>query len=275
MNARGLGAVIAVIAAFAGCAKVVRPDDVRLERIVLSPTFELSKLDESTWIHTTYKELPEVGLFPSNGLMVRGDGGVVLVDTPWTPEATKTLVEWVESRLALPITDVVVTHSHDDRTGGVKELPATAQVHALALTSTLAAKDGREFEAAVIPTVPTQLTFAGVTFETRYPGAGHAPDNLVVLVPERRVLVGGCFVRAAATEELGFLADADLASWKVALTAVDGWVRATEAELIEGDAQLGKERRPLLVLPGHGAVGGVGLIAHTLELVDEELPPAK
>jgi metallo-beta-lactamase class B VIM len=243
-----------------GCATNPGPrlEDVRHERILLSPTFELARLDDSTWIHTTSKQLPGLGLFPSNGLMVRADGGVVLIDTPWTPEATRALVDWVQTRLALPITDVIVTHSHDDRTGGVKELPASARVHALALTSTLAAKDGRALNALELPVAATTSSLAGLPVITFHPGAGHAPDNLLVWVPSKGLLMGGCFVRSAASENLGNLADADLASWRQALHSAQTWS--------EGFAT--SSTRPVIVVPGHGDLGGLQLLRHTRELVD-------
>ena len=44
-------------------SRELRPDDVRVERILLASDFELARVAEGVWIHTTFKELPGVGPF--------------------------------------------------------------------------------------------------------------------------------------------------------------------------------------------------------------------
>ncbi len=253
---------LAIVVAVAGCAGKskqldLRPEDLAGERIVLAPTFELYRLDDSTWIHTTYKELPEIGLVLSNGLMLRGDGGVVLIDTPWTPEATRLLTDWVDTRLAVPVTDVIVTHAHDDRMGGLKELAPSTRVHALGLTSAIAAKAKLEFTAAPIATPQAELTLSGEPLVTFYPGAGHSPDNLLVWVPRHQVLFGGCFLRATIEDDLGNLADADVPAWAQSIRRAEAWA-----------ATLGNPGARVIVLPSHGELGGLRVLEHTRQLVD-------
>lgn len=239
--------------------------EVRIDRIVLSPDFELAKLGDDVWVHTTWKELPNVGAFPSNGLVVAGDGGVVLIDTPWTPKATRTLLEWVDSRLHLPVTDFIATHSHDDRIGGVSELAATTKRHALQLTIDRAKADGVELNAEPLASPNARLVLDGVVVETLFPGAGHAPDNLVVQLRQRQLIFGGCWVKAAAATTLGNVADADLASWK----------RGLEASHFPDDRPFCdrdlRPIRPMMVVPGHGGIGGPGLFLHTRDLLDAAL----
>ena len=47
------------------------------------------------------------------------------------------------------------------------------------------------------------------TIEVFFPGAGHTRDNLVVWLPEHRVLFGGCMVKSARGRTPGNLADAE------------------------------------------------------------------
>ncbi|MBL8922367.1 MAG: MBL fold metallo-hydrolase [Myxococcaceae bacterium] len=245
--------------------RVPTPEEVHVERLVLSPELELAKLRDDVWLHTTWKELPNVGPFPSNGLVVVGDGGVVLIDTPWTPKATRTLLEWVDSRLHLPVTDLIATHSHDDRIGGVSELAPETAVHALQLTIDRAKADGVDLKAAPLAAPYERLVLAGVSVETLYPGPGHAPDNLVVQLRGRQLLFGGCWVRSPASTTLGNLAEADLAGWKKGL----------EVSSFPDDtpfcAKDPRPLRPMLVVPGHGGLGGDGLFLHTRDLVDAAL----
>ena len=245
--------------------KVPTRAEVRIDRIVLSPELELAKVADDVWIHTSYKELPNVGLFPSNGLLIAGDGGVVLIDTPWTPKATKTLMEWIETRLHLPVTDLIATHSHDDRIGGVGELPPTTRVHALQLTIDRAKAEGIVLDAEPITTAEARLTLAGVRFDTVFPGHGHAPDNLVVRLPRQQIVFGGCWVKSAASTTLGNVADADLRSWKRGLETT-GF--SDSPVFCATDT---RPYRPLMVVPGHGGIGGWGLFLHTRDLVDAAL----
>lgn len=259
-----------LVAALCGLACARPPqlptaDEVRLERIVLSPDLELVKLSDDVWLHTTWKTLPTVGPFPSNGLVVAGDGGVVLIDTPWTPEATRTLLEWVDSRLHLPVTDFIATHSHDDRIGGVSVLAPTTTRHALQLTIDRAKADGVELNAEPLAAPYARLVLHGVVVETLYPGPGHAPDNLVVQLRRRQIIFGGCWVRSPASTSLGNLAEADLRSWKEGL----------EASRFPDDAPFcsrdSRPNRPMMVVPGHGGIGGAGLFLHTRDLLEAAL----
>jgi glyoxylase-like metal-dependent hydrolase (beta-lactamase superfamily II) len=88
------------------------------------------------------------------------------------------------------------------------------------------------------------------TVEVFFPGAGHAPDNLMVWIPSAHVLFGGCAVRTQAQSTLGNVAHAELTEWRAAMgRAAARYTAAT------------------LVVPGHGAPGDLGLLRHTLELL--------
>ncbi len=82
-------------------------------------------------------------------------------------------------------------------------------------------------------------------------GAGHAPDNVVVYVPEARVLFGGCAVHEASRTTPGNLSHADLGTWPTAIRRIQA--RYPEAEV---------------VVPGHGVPGGVELLDHTLAVLE-------
>jgi metallo-beta-lactamase class B len=42
----------------------------------------------------------------------------------------------------------------------------------------------------------TTFNIAGVTLQAYYPGAGHTRDNIVVWVPQDKVLFGGCLIKS-------------------------------------------------------------------------------
>ncbi len=77
----------------------------------------------------------------------------------------------------------------------------------------------------------------------------------MVWVPAAGVLFGGCLVKSLGAGGLGYTADADLPGWVAAMEAVEaqGW-------------------KPQVVVPGHGRVGGVELLAHTAHLAAAARP---
>ncbi len=218
--------------------------------IELGNDFQLRRLDASIWLHVSFKELPGVGRYPSNGLVVLGPEGALLVDTPWTPEQTRRLLAWLRDTQGTAVREVIITHFHDDRLGGVSELPSSVRIHALTATSELAARQGHRFSATALQP-ETSLSLVGESVEIYFPGAGHAPDNLVVWLPARRMLFAGCLVKSADSGSLGNLADADVPSWRDSVQRViERYPNAT------------------VVVPGHGDPGGQELLVHTRELVD-------
>ena len=82
-------------------------------------TISISQLNKNVWVHT------ELGSFngeavPSNGLVLNTSKGLVLVDSSWDDKLTKELIEMVEKKFQKRVTDVIITHAHADRIGGIK-----------------------------------------------------------------------------------------------------------------------------------------------------------
>jgi metallo-beta-lactamase class B len=181
--------------------------------------------------------------FTANGLVV----GPILVDTAWTPEQTEQL--YAETH----VQQVLVTHAHEDRMAGLDVL-ARHGVASYGLERTqLEARAHQRPAPAHTVGEEGELSLGGTRLLYFFPGAAHAPDNLVVYVPAQQVLFGGCMVRALDSG-LGPLEDADLKSWQSAIERV-------------------RERFPdaTLIVPGHGEPGGRELLAHTRALVDAAL----
>lgn len=202
------------------------------------------------WRHVSYKEVSGFGRVPANGLLVIGEASTALIDTPWNDEQTRSLFDWVEARFGEKIGHVVATHSHGDCMGGLAEAHRRgAMSHALELTA--------EFARKAESPVPRE-TFArhheiplgGVELELRYFGGGHTRDNIVVWIPQRKVLFGGCLVKRKGGGA-GNTAEADIAAWPATLRKV---MRAYP------DAQV--------VIPGHGKPGGLDYLEYTAKLAE-------
>jgi metallo-beta-lactamase class B len=226
------------------------PNEVRL-----SDDLQVRALTKQVWLHVSWKDWKGTPV-ASNGLLVNAAAGVYLIDTPWTEDQTKRLETWVRATFAKDITALVVTHAHEDRMGGIAALP-NASTYGHRLTAPLAVKAGWPAPATLFDDAAT-LNIAGDNVEVYFPGAGHTPDNIVVWLPQHRILFGGCFVKPQAAQNLGNLADADVPSWDRALTTII-------------------QRFPTrtTVVPGHGDVGGVQLLSHTQDLVRAKLAEAR
>jgi metallo-beta-lactamase class B len=211
---------------------------------------EFGELADGVWLHTSYKSLPGVGPFPSNGLIVRAGDGLLLVDTAWNDEQTEEIIEWARNTLGMPITYAVVTHAHDDKMGGVGALNRRGiRTLALHLTNEAARTRG------LVPTNETLTLQKGKAtriggVEVFYPGGGHTEDNLVVYVEDAKVLFGGCLIRPGASESLGNTADANVEHWDMAVESLQ--------------RRYGEARH---VVPSHGPPGNAQLLAHTIALV--------
>ena len=213
---------------------------------------ELVELAPGVWLHTSYATYPDGTRVPSNGLVVREGDALLLLDTAWGEVQTASLLARIERDLKLPVSRAILTHAHGDRVAGADLLRARGvPVFATALTRRLALEVGLPLPSDTFPDLHspgTALTLG--TVEVFFPGAGHAPDNLMVWIPGARVLFGACAVRAASATTLGNLAHADRSAWTVAIE------RATT-----------RYSQARIVVPGHGAPGDAGLLHHTMTLL--------
>lgn len=211
-----------------------------------------AKIAEGVWVHTTNYSLPGQSPISSNGLVVVDGEDVVLVDGAWGELATVALMEAVKSEVGKPVTKMVVTHHHPDKISGVDAAERVGvQVYTHPDTPALAARSGfavPNTSVAALKEPKSRAKIGGI--EVTYPGPAHAPDNLVVYVPEAGVLYGGCAVRGAETTTLGNLESADLSAWPETLRFI---------KAVYKDAKI--------VVPGHGKGGDISLPDHTLKLL--------
>lgn len=201
---------------------------------VLAPGVKVRPLQAGFWLHVTARASDGV---ESNGLFAPlPGGGVLLVDTAWDDAQTETLLDFAARRLG-GVRDAVVTHAHDDRTGGVGALRRRGvRPLGLDLTAEKARAEGSPVPDAALRARERVLVDPR-GFEVFYPGPGHTLDNLVVAFPGARMLAGGCLVKSASSGE-GYMGEAFPPDWPAAIAAL--------RERYAGYA---------LVVPGHGSPG--------------------
>jgi metallo-beta-lactamase class B len=190
--------------------------------------------------------------FPANSVIVEArDGTLVLVGSPYTPEATRTVLAWLRGSFGERKRVAIDTHFHAD--AGVGGNPAYREagipVHGSDLTVRLLAE--RDPQAVppdhVFPLARGLALDLGEPARVEFPGPGHTRDNVVVYFPEERLLVGGCIVKAG--EAIGNTADADLAHWATSVAALARYDAAW-------------------IVPGHGDRFDPGLVAHSRAVID-------
>lgn len=216
--------------------------------------------------------------WPANAALVEmDDSTLVLVDTPYTPEATQDLLAWAEAQFGEREIIAINTGFHYDNLGGNSYLIEQGiPVYGSDLTARLVEERGDEMRALTLswleapqyqryyeahrnlPYTPPDhlfaldkglsLQFGAESLEVYFPGPTHSPDNVVVYFPVRKILFAGCMV--LGTDKVGNTSDADLAAWPESIR-----------KLYQFDFEM--------VIPGHGDRLDDGLLAHTLDILAE------
>jgi glyoxylase-like metal-dependent hydrolase (beta-lactamase superfamily II) len=138
-----------------------------------------------------------------NTLALMRDDGVVLIDTK-NPGSGKALQENIESVSDKPVTTIINTNAHLDRTGGNPEFPQATQIiaqeHTKANMQKLDAFKGANARFLPNKTVTDRMTlFDGPDrMELYYFGRGHTDGDLIVVFPEKRVAYFGDLFPAKA-----------------------------------------------------------------------------
>lgn len=213
----------------------------------------LTKLESHVWMHTTIGEV-DGSLVPANGLVLETSKGLVLIDTPWNDSLTDQLLQRLKQQFPdKQVTDAIVTHAHDDRIGGLNTLyKYGVKVHSTKLTADLAQQRGFDRPLGDLKKV-TKMQFGGMKAETYYPGKGHTKDNIVVWLPQHKLLFGGCLIKALETQEIVPTPD----------FYPDHWPHAVE-NVIKRYNDIN------IVVPGHGNPGDDRLLTHTLSLLEHQ-----
>nr|4UBQ_A Chain A, Beta-lactamase [Acinetobacter baumannii] len=217
------------------------------------PDLKIEKLEEGVYVHTSFEEVNGWGVVSKHGLVVLVNTDAYLIDTPFTATDTEKLVNWFVER-GYKIKGTISSHFHSDSTGGIEWLNSQSiPTYASELTNELLKKDGK---------VQAKNSFSGVSYwlvknkiEVFYPGPGHTQDNVVVWLPEKKILFGGCFVKP---DGLGNLGDANLEAWpKSAKILMSKYVKAK------------------LVVSSHSEIGDASLLKRTWEQAVKGLNESK
>ncbi len=189
--------------------------------------------------------------FISNAAFVVTTDGVVVVDALGSPALGRALIEAIGRITKQPIRYVILTHYHADHVYGLqafKAIGVTIIAHQLGkeyLTSQTAALRLEASRTDLAPWIdanthlvpadlwihgPAELDLGGTRMLIQYAGPAHTPEDLVVWLPQTRVLLAGDIV---FRNRVPYVGTADSGAW---IQALD--------RLLKTDAQI--------IVPGHG-----------------------
>lgn len=218
--------------------------------IKISDDIELIKLSEKAYVHVSVADIGSFGKVSSNGLILVDNAEAFLFDTPVTNDQTELLVNWITDSLHATVSKFIPNHWHEDCMGGLDYLNSKGvESYANQKTIDIAREKGLPqpeygFKDSL------SLKLHDVNIICYYLGGGHTADNIVTWIPSEKILFAGCMVKEMNSKGLGNLSDADVKAWSPTINKV-----------------LRKFPDAKIVIPGHGAIGGLELVKHTQELL--------
>jgi len=208
---------------------------------------KIEQLTPHTYLHVSYLKTKSFGNVPCNGMIVTDGREAIVYDTPTNDSISNELINWIESNLKCKVKAVVTTHFHVDCLGGLaafhkKGIASYANQHTIDLAKTNnEALPQNGFETSM------ELSVGNKKVVHDFLGEGHTKDNIVSYFPNEKVMFGGCLIKSLKSGK-GNLADANVEEWA-------NTVKKVKAKYPDA----------LVVIPGHGKVGGIDLLDYTIE----------
>ena len=173
-----------------------------------SAKLKITPLTDQFWVYTTYDSY-QGEQTPAHGMYVVTDDGVVMMDSPWDSTQCQPLLDSIWNRHQKRVVWCVATHWHGDKTNGLGYFNRQGiRTYTTVRTDRFSREQGKNRSSHFILR-DTVFQVGSLRFETYYPGPGHTDDNIVVWFNQQRVLYGGCLIKGAGDESLGYLGDAN------------------------------------------------------------------
>lgn len=215
-----------------------------------SETLQIEQVSPNTFVHVSYLSTQDFGKVPCNGMIVVNGDEAVVFDTPTDDEASRELINWLETQRKVKVKAVLATHFHNDCLGGLNEFHTQGVPSFGSSQTQILAKAAGDpvpqngFEGQLV------LKAGGLDVMILFLGEGHTRDNVVAYVPADQVLFGGCLIKEVGAT-VGFLGDANTGAWSETVSRV----KTTFPEV-------------QTVIPGHGKIGNGELLDYTIRLFE-------
>jgi len=183
------------------------------------PKLVISHLTGDFYIYTTYNTYEESRV-QANGMYLVTDKGVVMFDTPWDTTQFQPLLDSIQAKHQQPVVMCFATHWHSDKTAGLEYYwQQGIKTYTTTLTDELSKKNNKK-RAEFLMANDTVFQFGPYSFETYYPGQAHTEDNIIIWFKKEKILYGGCLIKGADAEDLGFLGDGNTVTYAATLKNV-------------------------------------------------------
>jgi metallo-beta-lactamase class B len=212
------------------------------------PKLKITHLTGDFYIYTTYNTYQESKL-PANGMYLLTNNGVVLFDTPWDTTQFQPLLDSIKQKHNKNVSMCIATHWHSDRTEGLEYYKRLGiKTYTTKLTDEFSKKNDKK-RAEYLIEKDTLFNIGQHTFETYYPGQGHTADNIVIWFNNEKILYGGCLIKGADAENLGYLGDANKTEYYSTLKNVEK-----------------KFLNPKFIIISHSEWGNLNSLKHSIKL---------
>lgn len=196
-----------------------------------NPKLKIAHLSGNFYIYTTYNTY-ENSQVPANGMYLVTDQGVALFDTPWDSTQFQPLLDSIKVKHGGSVVLCFATHWHTDKTAGLEYYRQLGiPTYTTTMTDSLSKLNGKK-RAEFLMTKDTVFHLGPYTFETYYPGEGHTADNIVIWFGRQKILYGGCLIKGADDETLGYLGDANVKAYATTLKNVRNRFKAPKVIVI-------------------------------------------
>lgn len=209
---------------------------------------KITQLTGEFYVFTTFNSYKGERI-SANGMYLVTNDGIVMFDTPWDTTQFQPLLDSIETRHHKRVVLCIATHFHEDRTGGLQYYAQQGiKTYTTKQTDKLSKKRGMK-RAGFLMDKDTVFRVGQYSFQTYFPGPGHAPDNIVIWFEKEKILYGGCLVKSVEYNDLGNLADASVKEYATTIKNVQA-----------------KCKKPQYIIPGHGDWTDTNSLNHTLQM---------
>lgn len=212
---------------------------------------KISHLTGDFYVFTTYNYY-KGNRIPANGMYLLTNKGAIIIDSPWDTTQFQPLLDSIQLKHNKSIVMCIATHFHEDRTGGLVYYQQKGiKTYTTRQTDELSRKRGMK-RAEFLINKDTVFSIGQYSFQTYYPGHGHAPDNIVIWFEKEKILYGGCLIKSIQDDNLGNLGDANVKEYATTLKHVQK-----------------KCRNPKYIIPGHNGWTSTKSLEHTLQMAEK------
>ncbi len=218
-------------------------------------SIKTSKVDSNIYLYTSYGDAGNYKNVDANAVVVVSGNEAMLFDTPWDSVQAEQLITWVNDSLHKKIILSVITHAHADRIGSIGIMHRHGiPTYSHYLTAQEAVKRGYHKPLHIFYNDDTTFHCGNIEVVAYYPGAGHTIDNIVLYIPSKKFLYGGCFIKSGFSTDIGNIEDANVAAWPESLAKMKNRFKKTGI---------------VMIIPGHGSWQSDKAIENTHRLLTE------